>query len=833
MKHWARIASRQGSRVREKELRIALVCFGGVSLAVYMHGITKEILKLARASAAVHGITDRAKRRIANFFDVRDHKDPEHDTEEIYFDLLRDIGATVELRVIVDIVAGASAGGINSAMLARALSHDLPMRRLRDLWLEHADVTELLAPEAKARGWSKWFLRPVFWAAGKAGRRDISDPEVRSKLSLLMRSRWFKPPFDGLKMAGLMYDGFVAMGEPRSADASLVPSGQRLDLFVTVTDFYGCQQLMQIHDPPVVHESEHRHVLHFRYRRRASGMVDSDFDLDNAPALAFAARATSSIPGAFPPARIVEIDALVRARAAAWPRRDEFIARDFEPYAPMNIDVAAVPFIDGSVLNSRPFREAIAAIRGRPAYREVDRRLVYIDPNPALAGAPVRRGMPGFFATLKGALSDIPLAEPVTDELGWINYLNDRARRLRAIIDSARPHISRLVADVMALAPGEALSEERIRAWRAAANTKAAREAGFAYEAYVRLKLASVRGFLTKLIMDIRGVRAGSPFARALAEIVDAWAIEAAVTFAPTDGRSLQADAANGGAARPGWVSFLLALDVDYRRRRLHFLVEGQNRLYQMLGAEGFADLPPTAVDRLKRKFYDCIDALDGCEAAAAADPATRSLVEGIFRDAPSPAEVREIESYARAFAARHCDGIDQLVARIGESIDLAAGTRDIDMLLAFVANGWPPRCLHEVLVNFLGFPFWDVLTFPVMPWREAGEFNEIRVDRISAQDAGAIAQLGHFRLKGVAFNQFAAFLSRAYRENDYLLGRLHAIDRLVDIVCDAAGADAKNAAAVAAAKRRAVLRVLEVEEPHLPTCAKMIAQMRAALTAG
>jgi hypothetical protein len=30
--------------LREKELRIALVCFGGVSLAVYMHGITKEIL---------------------------------------------------------------------------------------------------------------------------------------------------------------------------------------------------------------------------------------------------------------------------------------------------------------------------------------------------------------------------------------------------------------------------------------------------------------------------------------------------------------------------------------------------------------------------------------------------------------------------------------------------------------------------------------------------------------------------------------------------------------------------------------------------------------------
>ena len=40
--------------MREKELRIALVCYGGISLAVYMHGITKEVWRLARASRALH-----------------------------------------------------------------------------------------------------------------------------------------------------------------------------------------------------------------------------------------------------------------------------------------------------------------------------------------------------------------------------------------------------------------------------------------------------------------------------------------------------------------------------------------------------------------------------------------------------------------------------------------------------------------------------------------------------------------------------------------------------------------------------------------------------------
>src|SRR5882762_10366334 len=110
----------------------------------------------------------------------------------------------------------------------------------------------------------------------------------------------------------------------------------------------------------------------------------------------------------------------------------------------------------------------------------------------------------------------------------------------------------------------------------------------------------------------------------------------------------------------------------------------------------------------------------------------------------------------------------------------------------------WSSDVCSSDLVNYLGFPIWDVLTFPVMPWREAGEFNEIRVDRICGEYAGWIGRLGTFRLKGTAFNQFAAFLSRAYRENDYLLGRLHAADRLIDIVRDAAGADALAADQVA-----------------------------------
>ncbi len=115
-------------------------------------------------------------------------------------------------------------------------------------------------------------------------------------------------------MAGLMYDAVTSMGEPEHPAQSLLPSGHTLDLFVTLTDFYGYHQLVQIHDPPLIHELDHNHVLQFTYRRRSDGTVESDFDIDNAPALAFAARATSSFPGAFPPARIVEMDEAVAQR---------------------------------------------------------------------------------------------------------------------------------------------------------------------------------------------------------------------------------------------------------------------------------------------------------------------------------------------------------------------------------------------------------------------------------------------------------------------------------------------------------------------------------------
>ncbi|WP_286750570.1 DUF3376 domain-containing protein, partial [Sphingopyxis sp. SCN 67-31] len=69
---------------------------------------------------------------------------------------------------------------------------------------------------------------------------------------------------------------------------------------------------------------------------------------------------------------------------------------------------------------------------------------------------------------------------------------------------------------------------------------------------------------------------------------------------------------------------------------------------------------------------------------------------------------------------------------------------------------------------------------------------------------------------------------SRAYRENDYLWGRLHGADRLIDIVASSVGGEgALRADELAALKRRAFHAILDEEESRLPKVAALIAELR------
>ena len=140
------------------------------------------------------------------------------------------------------------------------------------------------------------------------------------------------------------------------------------------------------------------------------------------------------------------------------------------------------------------------------------------------------------------------------------------------------------------------------------------------------------------------------------------------------------------------------------------------------------------------------------------------------------------------------------------------------------MASGCPPRGAGQL-------PRLPVLGRADVPDDEHardGELNEILVDRISPQDTRSLKGFeGIASLKGIGFAHFAAFLSRSYRENDYLLGRLHAMDRLIDIVCDSAGPDATARIDVLALKKRAFTRVLDAEEKQLAQSHDLIADLR------
>jgi hypothetical protein len=113
------------------------VCYGGVSLAIYMHGITVELQRLVAASAVFSRDPSGS-----NPF-------PANSTEAVYWEALRRIAEAnggVVLHVVVDVIAGTSAGGINGIVLAKALARGLQQDPLRDVWFNKASLLKLLWP---------------------------------------------------------------------------------------------------------------------------------------------------------------------------------------------------------------------------------------------------------------------------------------------------------------------------------------------------------------------------------------------------------------------------------------------------------------------------------------------------------------------------------------------------------------------------------------------------------------------------------------------------------------------------------------------------------------
>ena len=132
-------------------------------------------------------------------------------------------------------------------------------------------------------------------------------------------------------------------------------------------------------------------------------------------------------------------------------------------------------------------------------------------------------------------------------------------------------------------------------------------------------------------------------------------------------------------------------------------------------------------------------------------------------------------------------------------------------------------------LLAYLGFPFYDVATYPLLQGEGLDEFDTIKVDRISPDEAQSIRKGGaRATLKGIQFNSFGAFFSRAYRENDYLWGRLHGAERLIDITLSTQPIGTSFLPAKIAATKQSIFNaILDEEAVRCASIAPLILQLR------
>lgn len=800
--------------MREKELRLGVVLTGGVSLALYMHGVSRELLKLIRASRAFHARDRNDGAFPEAYSDEAGTTARTSDTEAVYFDLLKQLAPELDLRIMIDIISGASAGGVNGIMLARALAHDLNLEPHRDLWLENADVLHLIDEKASAGRWGKIYIAPIvaFLLRGRL-HKLAPEAETRAKLMTFIRSRWFKPPFSGPRFSAWLIDASNAMEQGAPADGSLLPDGHPLDLYVSVTDFYGHTNRIALHDPPEIGERDHRHVLHYRYLRPAGAPAQSDFDRDAVPGLVFAARASSCFPGAFPPASLQEIDDLLVREKREWAGRERFITEKLGAQFIAGRNASTIYFVDGSVVNDKPFGAAIAAISNRPAHREVTRRLLYVQPDPSEGDVEDDTREPGFFRTILSSLAEIPRNEPIHDDLARIETFNRHIRLVGQVLHGARSLIEPFVEAILPARKKIRATQDEIANWRSAANEQAADHAGYAFQGYFRLKVVSVANRLEQLTCQLVWPQSQSDgpgdaregFSGALTDYRIAG-------YASAHGAPLPA------APSDEEIEFLKSFDVDFRVRRLRFVIRRLNELYAVAMATPELKSRTELLDELKTTLYGLLDQ-------------AKRRWEVDYYDADNFAGLQGMVKVP----GTRIEGFGIALSRIAEAMGLVEFDCQIDEVFSVMVLNFIPVELHrDLFTAYVGFAFFDVMSFPMVQWEDLEEFEEILIDRISPSDTDAIRSGGPMEtLKGIALRRFGGFFNRSYRENDYLWGRLNAAERLVDIVLGAASeTDVAHRLDTALFKRRLFIAILDSEEAVLNADPALIPQIRAEIAA-
>lgn len=355
-----------------EDVRFAVSMAGGVSLAIWMGGVSREVNLLQQASDA-RPRKDGTKTPWAG--PDRGESARDAAVRTLYQNLLGLLDGTVT----VDVLSGTSAGGINAALLGMSSADGLDLGMLRDLWLDTGSLDILLR-----------------------------DPSEKNPPSLMQGDR-------------VLYAKLAAgIQSLHNAPRPSTPHEPRkTTVYVTTTMMSGETSRFTDSYGTLVPDVDH-HGL-FTFDERALAPQDAYSDGSSLTALALAARSSASFPGAFEPSFIPigepgESGAGVPARP------------DMRDYANMTRSHWVA---DGGVLANRPLTPLLSTVFARPADREVRRILAFVVPDGGGNANPEdipedKWGEPFTLATALRNDLDAQLSQSIATDLQAIRTHNER-----------------------------------------------------------------------------------------------------------------------------------------------------------------------------------------------------------------------------------------------------------------------------------------------------------------------------------------------------------------------------------------------------------------------
>jgi predicted acylesterase/phospholipase RssA len=341
-----------------QELRLALVFNGGVSLAVWMGGAAKEIDRFRTAFSRLGTDVSPPVPAHAELLDA------------------------LETVLVTDVIAGASAGGINGALLAYVVGNGKSLEcagtdAIRSTWQEVGSMQNLLYTEGEPPSVLQT-NKVLFGGAAKVfdnlrrARTDLSDAA----------SRWVRLAVTATDTQGYWIPAPTQdQGQVAGRDHRLLfrfrqivyPEGDKLLL---------SPELRAAIEEAVGKKEEGRWPFGVK---TSTGDIGSE---EAAALLTRAARTTSSFPFAFAPSELplnYTTDPVVEGpegELTATPAMNEVLQEALTGKAPeTDPDEKGHQrrfAIDGGVWDNTPFSTVLRAVERTPSVRDVQRVLVYL-----------------------------------------------------------------------------------------------------------------------------------------------------------------------------------------------------------------------------------------------------------------------------------------------------------------------------------------------------------------------------------------------------------------------------------------------------------------------